>query len=33
MPDEGDLACVDGLVGVGDEGVEDGGFDLELGVG
>lgn len=33
MPDEGDLACVDGLAGVGDEGVEDGGFDLELGVG
>lgn len=33
MPYKRDLACVGGLAGVGDEGVEDGGFDLELGVG
>lgn len=33
MSDEGYLACVGGLADVGNEGVEDSGFDLELGVG
>lgn len=33
MPYKRDLACIGGFAGVGDEGIENGGFDLELGVG